>query len=57
MDYIYSAQLSREKAKENFYHNIDEIFETLTEQEKNKLHSLVFKVFEECPKWYKNGHK
>ena len=55
LDYINSAQISKEIADINFKNNIDKMFD-IPENEKEKLRMLVSDIYDEYPKWRKRGN-
>lgn len=54
MDYIYTAQVSSEKANKRFFKNIEEFIEADFEDEEEIL-AMIQDIFSEYPKWIKRG--
>ena len=55
-DFIDSAQMDTEEAEENFYHNIDEEFEDLTDDAKEKILGYLWDIYNCYPKWSMRGN-
>ncbi len=55
-DFIDSAQMDTEEAEENFYHNIDEEFEDLKDDAKEKILEYLWDIYNCYPKWSMRGN-
>lgn len=55
LDYIDTAQISKEEANNNFNNNINKLFE-LDEKELEEMRYFVCNIYDEYPKWKKRGN-
>lgn len=55
-DFIDTAQIDTEEAEENFYNNIEEVFEDLTDEMKEKILGYLWNIYKCYPKWVKRGN-
>lgn len=56
VDYLFTAQLSVERADENFKSNVKDMF-NITDNDLNRALTLMKNVFKDYPKWKKRGNK
>ncbi len=55
-DFIDTVQMDAEEAEEKFYCNIEEDFEDLTDEMKEKILEYLWDIYECYPKWDKRGN-
>ncbi len=55
-DFIDTAQIDTEEAEENFYNNIEETFEDLTDEMKEKILGYLWDIYKCYPKWAERGN-
>lgn len=56
LDFINTAQMDIEEAEKNFYCNIEEDFEDLTDEMKEKILGYLWNIYKCYPKWAKRGN-